>query len=309
MSRVIKIRQEQVLSREEMLEQFILWKKAQGISETTAKDYNYHVNAFFRKYPDAWDNLSNCILKYMAENIKPATYNLRLIYLRAFFQFCSENGHIVINPLNGFKRKKTQDRIVDIPENILEKLLKLPDQTTFSGLRDYSLIVFTLDTGIRPKEAFSLKPAHFNFEQLAVTIPAEAAKTRKERVLPILLVTAEKIKQLINAHHPDWRDSPVFCTYEGKQMNRHIWNDRLEIYSKKLSYKIRPYDLRHAFAVLYLRKGGHAFSLQNTLGHEDMSMTRKYVHLSGQDLRDIHRTASPINSLLNKNRCRKRKIN
>lgn len=66
---------------------------------------------------------------------------------------------------------------------------------------------------------------------------------------------------------------------------------------------------RHSFALLYLRKGGNAFSLQNTLGHEDMSMTKRYVNLSGQDLKEIHKTASPLNSLLNSKVKRKRKTN
>ena len=244
----------------------------------------------------------------MGENIKPATYNLRLVYLRAFFQWCIEEGYLTVeNPLKSFKRKKTQDRIVDISEESLKKLLTIPDRTTFSGLRDYALIILTLDTGIRPNEALSLQIKHFDFKRLLIIITSETAKTREERTLPISPLTAETIRKLIMARHPEWDvNAPVFCSYEGKPLTLTSWNHRLDNYSKKIGVKVRPYDLRHSFALLYLRNGGHAFGLQRTLGHADMQMTKRYVHLTGHDLRELHSKASPLRSLIkNKKRIRK----
>ncbi|RYD05015.1 hypothetical protein N752_11670 [Desulforamulus aquiferis] len=79
-------------------------------------------------------------------------------------------------------------------------------------------------------------------------------------------------------------------------MNSMTWGDRLEIYSKKLSRKIRPYELRHAFALQYLRNGGHALALQKTLGYIDLTMTKRYVSLTQNDLRQQHTTTSPLNT-------------
>jgi site-specific recombinase XerD len=109
----------------------------------------------------------------------------------------------------------------------------------------------------------------------------------------------EKAKQLMSARHPSWgEDIPVFCSYAGTPLNAVTWGDRLELYSKRLGVKIHPYALRHCFALMFLRNGGNAFTLQKMLGHEDMSMTRRYVNLTSQDLQDTHRSASPINSLV-----------
>ncbi len=311
MGNVAKIKVGEKLNWESILQEFLLFKKAEGRSETTIKDYNYHVNAFFKKYPEAVDedDLNKYVLKYMGqEGIAPATFNIRLIYLRAFFSYCADNGYLIWNPLMKIKKRKTQDRIVDIPEEVLKKLLKLPNKETFCGLRDYTLILLTFDTGIRPSEAFSLFPNHLNLDYLRVTIPAESAKTRQERILPITAITAQTVKQLINAHSPDWEDSPIFCSYTGNKLDRSSWAKRLKGYSQELSYQITPYDLRHAFAVMYLRGGGHAFSLQNTLGHEDMSMTKRYVTISDRDLKTIHTKASPVNTLVKPKNKRKRKI-
>lgn len=298
---------------EEALQEFLFWKQAQGLSQTTLEDYKRYANMFFKRFPGSWqsDAFRKSVLEYMADDIKPATYNLRLIYLRAFFQWCVNEGYLPTNPLKDFKRKKAPGRVVDIAEDTLQKLLTLPDQTNFAGLRDYALILLTLDTGIRPKEAFSLIIDNYDLKRLLVTVPMEVAKTRTERHLPILPTTAQALRKLISVRHPEWKnDVPIFCTSEGETMNRHSWNDRMKLYSNQLETKIRPYDLRHSFALMYLRNGGHAFGLQNTLGHTDIQMTKKYVNLTGQDLRSSHTAASPLNTLIpQKKKTRIRKIN
>lgn len=159
--------------------------------------------------------------------------------------------------------------------------------------------MLTLDTGIRPGEAFSLLAGDFNFKSLQVTVRKETAKTRSQRVLPILPATANAVRELILARHPAWKDSvPVFCTTEGRPMKINTWEDRMEMYSKKLGVKIRPYDLRHAFALTYIRNGGYELGLQRTLGHSTLAMTRRYVNLTSTDLREMNGLASPLNTLL-----------
>jgi len=286
---------------QEALQSFLFLKQAQGIGKTTLNDYKRHVEYFFNRYPTAWQSstLRNSIMKYMSDEIMPATFNLRLIYLKAFFEWSVKEKHLEENPLKDFKKRKAQARIVDIAEDTLQKLIVLPNCSTFAGLRDYALLMFTLDTGIRPKEALSLKEEDFDFKRFLVTIPADVAKTRTSRTLPLLPPTAEAVHKLIKVRHPSWNSSlPVFCSCEGTPLNHSTWRHRLIKYSTKLGTKIRPYDLRHAFALLYLRSGGHAFGLQKTLGHADMTMTKKYVNLTGQDLQEVHRTASPLNRLV-----------
>lgn len=300
------------LSWEESLQGFLFWKQAQGISKRTFSDYKVHVQRFFKRFPDSWQSptLKQALLEYMSDDIKPVTFNLRLIYLRAFFDWCINEGCLTgANPLKDFKKRKEQARIVELPEETLRQLLALPNQKTFAGLRDYALIFFTLDTGIRPSEALALTKTDFDFRRLVVTIPAEVAKTRTSRILPILPPTAAAINKLISVRHPSWgEDIPVFCSNEGTALNQHTWGDRLELYGKKLGVKIRPYDLRHIFALLYLRNGGHAFALQKTLGHTDISMTKRYVNLTGEDLKETHRLASPLNRLTPKKKERVRMV-
>lgn len=311
MGRVLKLSKAQ-LTWEEALQEFIWFKQAQGIAPRTLKDYQDFVRQFFQRYPDLDytrpHDLKRAVYEYMAqEGIKPATFNLRLTYLGAFFSWCLGEGHIQENPLAGIKRRKAESRIVNHDLDTLTRLLEAPDKSTFAGLRDYALILLTLDTGIRPGEAFQLLPCHINLHSREVTVPAAVAKTRTSRTLPVSPVTIQAIHDLLKARHPAWGDSvPVFCTTEGTSLNRNSWRGRLELYSKKIGRHIRPYDLRHIFALQYLRNQGNALTLQRTLGHTDLSMTKRYVALTQEDLREQHAIASPVAQFIpQRNRVRK----
>lgn len=313
MARIFKIKPNTIFHWRESLKEFVFWKQAQGISEQTLMDYKQHVSLFFKRFPEAGlttDSLKQALYEHLADkDIKPCTYNNRLVYLRTFFNWCLEQGCIDVNPIKSFKKRKDEGRVVNIDQDVLIRLLELTDKESFSGLRDFALILLTLDTGIRPKEAFSLKLVDFNAPAQEIYILSENAKTRVSRTLPISVQTVKAIRTLIQVRHNDWKDEsvPIFCTFEGKALNRHTWGDRLEMYGKKLGVHIRPYDLRHTFALEYIRNGANALTLQRTLGHSDLSMTKRYVALTNDDLKNQHVLSSPVNKLL-PNNARVRKV-
>lgn len=306
MAKVRSIKKDIPESWEEAMQQYLWYKKAAGLRNSTIKGQQDIIRIFFTRYPKAWDNPKTAILAFMAENVKPATYNIRLSYIKSFFDWCVSEEIFPANPLAGFKKRKAEGRTVKLDIEVLKELIAQPNVKTFAGLRDYGLILLTLDTGIRPKEAFSLLPDDINFRSLELYIRPEVAKTKVSRTLPFSPVTAKVLKDLIKSRHPAWKDDvPIFCSSEGTMLTRHTWNDRLEMYSKHLGTKIRPYDLRHNFSLQFLRNGGNALALQRTLGHTDLSMTKRYVALTEQDTREQHSLASPINVLLpQKNRMR-----
>jgi len=83
-------------------------------------------------------------------------------------------------------------------------------------------------------------------------------------------------------------------------MERNSFGHRLNKYSAQIGYKVTPYDLRHSFALLYLRNGGNIFALQRTMGHADLNMTKRYLALTQEDLRAEHQKSSPLNQLVEK---------
>ncbi|WP_339317605.1 phage integrase N-terminal SAM-like domain-containing protein [Paenibacillus sp. FSL R10-2734] len=114
-ARVMKISEHIPTMWKETLEQFISWMKAQGLSIQTLDDYKRHIGQFFKLYPDAFgcqqQQLENQLCDYLADKIKPATYNNRLVYLRAFFKWCVEKRELLSqNTLEDFNMRMDEGR-------------------------------------------------------------------------------------------------------------------------------------------------------------------------------------------------------
>ncbi len=291
---------------QQAVEQYLLWKKAEGRSGRTIQDYYYHITHFIKVYPNAgiddYNALKRDVIAYMAEDAKPAYYNNKLVYLRTFFTWCVNESIMPDNPIKNFKRRKADSRIVDVKSQNLKKLLGIPDQKTYTGLRDYSLLLLQLDTGIRPKEALSLQINDVNIRSLEIYVKAENAKTKIARTLPVSPITAKAIQKLINVRPKDWdAEIPVFCTYEGRKWSVNGWYKQLSSHGNKMGITVFPYQLRHTFALEFLRNGGNSFALQKTMGHADLNMTKRYVALADDDIKKQHIKASPVSNLVQPN--------
>lgn len=206
MARVLRIDKRLPDTWQDALGDFLTRKQGQGIAPRTLNDYKEYVTRFFARYPEAWDPdmTCKCVLEYMAQDIAPATFNLRRVYLKAFFSWCVQEGIFPQNPFHDIRKMKDVGKIPHLPEEVLQKLLTLPDRKTFAGLRDYALITLTLTAGIRPGEALQLLPKDFNLRNLSVTVSRQVAKPREERVLPIPPAVAEAIRDLLAARHQAW---------------------------------------------------------------------------------------------------------
>jgi site-specific recombinase XerD len=284
------------------LEEYLLFKKAQGLRDITVKGHRNVMELFFKRHPSCWpDEVKEAVYRFMGEDIKPGTFNIRRNYMRQFFAWAVGEGYLEEDPMVGLKKRKDHGRMECLDEDQVRRLLLLPDRTTFAGLRDYALLCFVLDTGARPKEAFSLRMANFNLRSTEVMITSEVSKTGVSRTLPLSPVTVRTVKMLIGVRHELWSDDvPVFCSAEGTPLRNDTWGDRLEKYGDELGVKLYPYMVRHTFATLFLRAGGNALALQRLMGHSTLEMTRRYVHLNQGDMRTQHAEASPMQRIAGK---------
>lgn len=240
---------------------------------------------------------------------KSATYyNLRREYLKGFFAWCVQEGYLPKNPMDGIKKRKNEGVPRSLDEETIKRLLSLPNRNTYTGLRDYALILFQLDTGARPGEALQLLPTHFNLAAFEVVIPSTAAKTRTARTVVISPQTAKAVHKLLSVRPKDWTDDvPVFASANGRPLTPNGWSQRLQQYSEALGCRVTAYMFRHTSALLFLRGGGNVFALQRQLGHASLVMTKRYVHLTNADLHEQHAMASPVARILPR-RTRLRKI-
>lgn len=302
--------QEKFHSWEEALEVFVLFKKAEGQSARTIKDYSCHIAHLFNECPQAWNpadasRARAAVLSFLSQDgIAPATFNIRLNCLKAFFSWLVDEGAFTGNPVEGIKKRKAEPRIVQHSAEVLTKLLNLPDKSTYCGKRDYALMCMSLDTAIRPSEALSLTVDDVNLKDMVVLVRASISKTRKSRTLPFSVETARAIQALIMARPKEWDTPLLFTNHEGERLTASGWRQRLKkIYAPKLGLKrLSPYDLRHDAALHFLRNGMNPFALQAIMGHSNLETTKHYIALVEADIREAHEAASPVKRLVGKNK-------
>jgi integrase/recombinase XerD len=109
---------------------------------------------------------------------------------------------------------------------------------SFPGLRDYVLILFILDAGIRPGEALKLKREDFDLGSLEVTVSQGVAKTRRKRTLPLSPFVAREVKRLLALRPLEWQEALVFCGFEGKELSVEAFSRRLRKYSQKIGHPV-----------------------------------------------------------------------
>jgi site-specific recombinase XerD len=286
---------------------FIEFKEAVHCAPSTLSGYRHTLRLFHqRTNPDLNDpnGLRRAVVKFLKDYENPYSYNLHRAYLRAFFNWCIEEEIIEgKNPVKGTPYRKTSPRIRHLDEDILRKLLKRPDKRTFDGFRDYAIMLVILDCGIRPGELLQIPPRDFNLIRGTIYVSDKIAKARVERILNISSPTVNAVNRVISSRHPLWgQEVPVFCSRDGKKMHGSSWNHEFKKYIRKakLDDIITPYDLRHTFAIMFLRNGGNLFALKTIMGHQELKMTERYARFVGRDVTVEHEKASPVKHLMSK---------
>jgi site-specific recombinase XerD len=210
-----------------------------------------------------------------------------------------EKGYIPANPTAGIKKAKEDiDNVRHVSLEDVRKLLQQPDKKTYTGLRDYCLMLVQIDTGARPGELLQVRVPDLSLESREIRIRPEVAKTRVGCTLVITPFTIQQLARFLRIRPEYWDDDvPLFASENGLTMDEKHWAKRVKQYCKKAGIKVTPYGLRHTFAIEFLKAGGDPFSLQRILGHADLTMTRRYVRLSQDDIRGVHEKASPVQKL------------
>lgn len=292
-----------------LISEFIEEKRLRGLAASSLDADRFTLEKFFEYYQGKLQD-KKAIEKAIQEFLLGkgnAYYNKQMSTLSQFFTRCIDEGILKDNPCEKLKYRSTAQRVIDYDEQTIKNLLSLPNQRTFSGLRDYVFMITMLDTGIRPYEAIQLRIS--DIQDHTIRVRAEVSKTRTERYLPISKQTLQAIRKLISVRHESWdKQGIVFCGCTGLQLHRKSMQFRFVFYSKKLGVDLTVYHLRHTFGLWYIRNGGDAFSLQKIMGHTTLEMTRTYVNIAMTDVRKNHVACSPLRNFLVKERDRLTRI-
>jgi len=217
--------------------------------------------------------------------------------LRSFYGFLAEQGQLESDPaalLESPRLARTLPQVLT-PEEV-ERLLEAPDESGPLAGRDRAMLELAYAAGLRVSELLSLRIEQLN---LAVGYLRCTGKGGKERIVPIHRVAVEKVERYLNEDreqfHPRPGERALFLSRRGKPLSRMgFWKIlRKRAAQAGLAKKISPHVLRHCFATHLLDNGVDLRSLQEMLGHSDISTTQIYTHVSTGRLKEVHAKYHP----------------
>lgn len=224
----------------------------------------------------------------------------KLACLRSFFKYMCRTQVIERNPAANVVSPKLQKRLPQyLDEEAVKKLMDQPDASTPNGLRDVAILELVYGTGIRLSELINLERSDVDFRNCTIKV---TGKGRKQRIVPFGQYAKKALQRYLaegrmslakSAKHE--KRPELFLTQRGKRLNPKGVNLMMNRYISKVSEieKKNPHMLRHTFATHLLNRGADLQAVKELLGHESLSTTQIYTHVSVDRLKRAYAQAHP----------------
>ncbi len=217
--------------------------------------------------------------------------------LKSFFKYLMEESLIRDNPVETLETPKIWRKLPNtLSLREVESLLNQPDTETLLGLRDKAMLEVLYATGVRVSELISLELNDMNLE---VGYIRSYGKGGKERVIPLGEVAQTYLKVYLEQGRPRLVKNRIipalFISRRKMPMTRQAFWKILKQYVLKanISVPVSPHTLRHAFATHLLERGANLRSVQQMLGHSDISTTQIYTHVVQERMREVFDKCHP----------------
>ena len=224
-------------------------------------------------------------------NLKPRSVARKLSCLRSFFKYLHREGVIEKNPATLLLTPKLDKKLpMFLSEDETVALLDSPRQDKLSEWRDKAIFETLYSTGIRVSELVGLNE---NSVDMIGNIIRVMGKGKKERIVPIGEKAIEAIREY-RAQRPG-KSQALFLNKSGQRLStrsiRNIINKHL--HNTSILKKVSPHAIRHSFATHLLNRGADLRSVQELLGHQNLSTTQIYTHLTTEKLKSVYDQAHP----------------
>ncbi len=235
------------------------------------------------------------VISLMGTGLSIGSINHDIRTVRVFLYWCMEHNHIERFKIHLVKGQ--EEKLKFATDDEIEKLLKIKNQNDYTDMRTYTIICFILATGARSSTIRNIKIEDIDFKSHTVTY--RHLKNKKIALIPLTTQVERVLKNFIKTW--DTQSDYLFPDIRGCQMSEGALKLSFARYCKKRGIRpIYPHALRHSFSRLFIKNGGNAFVLQQMLTHSTLDMTRKYVRLFSDDIRDKNfDTYNPLSVLSN----------
>jgi integrase/recombinase XerD len=277
-----------------------------GLAKNTLVSYRNDLNdyiAFCRQHGLITMNQAgkDTILSYLFQmqlaGRSPATISRHLAAIKSYYRFAVNEGVVSQDPARDLESPKPAQRlprILTIDE--VDLLLSQPQIGTPAGLRDKAMLELLYATGLRVSELVSLDLNNLNLENGFIRC---FGKGSKERIIPLGDIAARFLREYLGRGRCKLGKSnttpALFVNHRGQRLTRQGFWKIIKKYAQKAKLKtdITPHTLRHSFATHLLENGADIRSVQEMLGHTDISTTQIYTHLTNRRIKEIYNRSHP----------------
>ena len=168
--------------------------------------------------------------------------------------------------------------------------MRIPNRRTFTGYRNYIMLLLFWDTMVRLGELLGLKVSDVDLKAGMIKV---YGKGRKERCIPLGTTTIKRIHYFLSKHRRDIPGDFLVCRVDGHPLPVRSVERILERIGEKAGIKVTPHLLRHSAGTFWIKSGGSSAILQKILDHTTQSTTQLYIHLAGSDVKEWHARFSP----------------
>lgn len=292
---------------EEFIDMFLNYLSVErGLSKNTIISYredldsylgfikNNHITVLSKTTKE---NISSYMQKQKDKGISPNSIARRLAAIKSFYRFLLRERILQNDPSSLIDAPKLWKKIPDtLSLNEVESLLNQPNLKNKQGLRDKAILETLYATGMRVSEAANLKLEDVNLE---IGFLKCVGKGNKERIIPLGQKAIASISKYLEKSRPALlgkkQSENIFISRLGEKISRQSLWKIIKKYAKEAGIKkpIKPHILRHSFATHMLERGADLRSVQEMLGHANISTTQIYTHINKDRLKSIHRMFHP----------------
>jgi len=288
-----------------------------NLAQSTVKMYDFYLNDFFtwlrnelgteKIFPS--DINPDTIHKYRVNlnrrknskssgGYKKSTQKTFMVAIRAFLKYLIVELGLDVIPPDRIILGKESDRVPNVlNDNQLEELFSVQDLNKLSGVRDRAILETLFSTGLRVSELVALNLEDINLKSGEFTVLGKGGKAR-------IVYLSDSAKNWLRRYLSTRRDEfkPLFIRYSGKSMDENDADgESLRLTTRSIQRMVKkyvkrsglavdatPHTLRHTFATDLLSEGADLRSVQELLGHSDVSTTQIYTHITDKRLKEVH---------------------
>lgn len=291
---------------EELIQKFVTFlEKDKRLSLNTLQSYRRDIEQYISYLREInLNNIKNTnkttIITYLLHLKKKgratSTISRNLASIRSFYQYLTKNKIVDKDPTTELESPKVEKKLPQIlSTKEVELLLEQPKCVDLKGYRDKAMLELLYATGIRVSELISLDISDVNLQMGFI----RCNKGARERTIPIGSIAINALRQYIekarNLMISNNDEQALFVNVNGGRLTRQGFWKIIKQYKNqaKINKDITPHTLRHSFAAHLLENGADLRSIQEMLGHSDISSTQIYAQIAKNKIKEIYKKTHP----------------